>query len=136
MIDAEYEELDDGSSELDLADTDNLPWLESDADDEDAGGLDVGQILGFAGGLILLLAVVVGAALLGGCAVTPPPTDLAEQARYLERMDEVLAGLKNIRASIPDPWWFIDDGVSTDLSWDEIDRCLERCHQTDFWTAP
>jgi hypothetical protein len=61
MIDAEYEELDDGSGELDLADTDNLPWLESDADDEDAGGLDIGQILGFAGGLILLLAVVVGA---------------------------------------------------------------------------
>ena len=61
MIDAEYEELDDGSGELDLADTDNLPWLESDVDDEDAGGLDVGQILGFAGGLILLLAVVVGA---------------------------------------------------------------------------
>jgi hypothetical protein len=61
MIDAEYEELDDGTGELDLADTDNLPWLESDADDEDAGGLDIGQILGFAGGLILLLAVVVGA---------------------------------------------------------------------------
>lgn len=61
MIDAEYEELDNGSSELDLADTDNLPWLESDADGEDAGGLDIGQILGFAGGLILLLAVVVGA---------------------------------------------------------------------------
>jgi SPOR domain len=61
MIDAEYEELDDGSGELDLADTDNLPWLESDVDDEDAGGLDIGQILGFAGGLILLLAVVVGA---------------------------------------------------------------------------
>jgi len=61
MIDAEYEELDDGTGELDLADTDNLPWLESDADDEDAGGLDIGQVLGFAGGLILLLAVVVGA---------------------------------------------------------------------------
>jgi SPOR domain len=61
MIDAEYEELDDGSGELDLADTDNLPWLESDVDDEDAGGLDIGQILGFAGGLILLLAMVVGA---------------------------------------------------------------------------
>jgi SPOR domain len=61
MIDAEYDELGDGNGELDLADTDNLPWLESDADDEDAGGLDVGQILGFAGGLILLLAVVVGA---------------------------------------------------------------------------
>jgi hypothetical protein len=61
MIDAEYEELDDGTGELDLADTDNLPWLESDADDEDAGGLDIGQVLGFAAGLILLLAVVVGA---------------------------------------------------------------------------
>jgi hypothetical protein len=61
MIDAEYEELDAGDGELDLADTDNLPWLESDADDEDAGGLDIGQILGFAGMLVLVLAAVVGA---------------------------------------------------------------------------
>lgn len=61
MIDAEYEELDAEDGELDLADPDNLPWLESDADDEDAGGLDIGQILGFAGGLIVLLAAVVGA---------------------------------------------------------------------------
>jgi hypothetical protein len=65
MIDAEYEELgaDDGqlAGELDLADTDNLPWLESDEPDEDAGGLDTGQILGFAGLLIVLLAAVVGA---------------------------------------------------------------------------
>ncbi|MFN4019529.1 MAG: SPOR domain-containing protein [Erythrobacter sp.] len=61
MIDAEYEELDVGEDELDLADTDNLPWLESDADDEDVGGLDIGQILGFAGVLILVLAAVVGA---------------------------------------------------------------------------
>lgn len=61
MIDAEYEELDAGDGELDLADTDNLPWLESDADDEDAGGLDVGQILGFVGVLLVLLAAVVGA---------------------------------------------------------------------------
>jgi hypothetical protein len=61
MIDAEYEELDEADGELDLADTDNLPWLESDEDDEDAGGLDTGQILGFAGLLIVLLAAVVGA---------------------------------------------------------------------------
>lgn len=61
MIDAEYEELDVGEGELDLADTDTLPWLESDADDEDVGGLDIGQILGFAGVLILVLAAVVGA---------------------------------------------------------------------------
>lgn len=60
MIDAEYEELDAGDGELDLADTDNLPWLESDEEDEAAGGLDTGQILGFAALLIVLLAVVVG----------------------------------------------------------------------------
>jgi hypothetical protein len=61
MIDAEYEELDAGEGELDLAGSDSLPWLESDADDEDAGGLDVGQILGFAGVLLVLLAAIVGA---------------------------------------------------------------------------
>jgi hypothetical protein len=61
MVDAEYEELNEADGELDLADTDNLPWLESDADDEEAGGLDIGQILGFAGVLVVLLAAVVGA---------------------------------------------------------------------------
>lgn len=60
MIDAEYEELEAADGELDLAETDSLPWLESDAEDDDAGGLDTGQILGFAAGLILLLAAVVG----------------------------------------------------------------------------
>ena len=38
MIDAEYEELDEGAgelgAELDLANTDNLPWLESDEEEE------------------------------------------------------------------------------------------------------
>jgi hypothetical protein len=58
MINAEYDELDTG--ELDLADTDNLPWLESDEEDADAGGLDTGQVLGFATGLVLLLGAVVG----------------------------------------------------------------------------
>ena len=61
MVDAEYEELDEGEGELDLADTDNLPWLESDEEDEDAGGLDIAQILGFAAVLVVLLAAVVGA---------------------------------------------------------------------------
>jgi SPOR domain len=60
MIDAEYEELNEPDGELDLADTDSLPWLESDAEDEDAGGLDTSQILGFATGLVLLLGAVVG----------------------------------------------------------------------------
>jgi hypothetical protein len=60
MIDAEYEELNDDSSELDLSSSDSLPWLESDEDDSDAGGLDAGQIMLFAAGLVALLGVVVG----------------------------------------------------------------------------
>jgi hypothetical protein len=60
MIDAEYEELNEPEGELDLADTDSLPWLESDEEDESAGGLDTAQILGFAAGLLILLGAVVG----------------------------------------------------------------------------
>lgn len=60
MIDAEYEELDGQGDELDLAATDSLPWLESDEDYEDAGGLDTAQIIGFAAGLLVLLGAVVG----------------------------------------------------------------------------
>lgn len=60
MVDAEYEELNEADGELDLADTDSLPWLESDEEDEDAGGLDTGQIMLFAAGLVALLGVVVG----------------------------------------------------------------------------
>ncbi len=63
MIEAEYEELhEDGEGlggELDLADTDSLPWLESDEDDEDAGGVDTWQIISFAGVLLALLAAVI-----------------------------------------------------------------------------
>ena len=60
MIDAEYEELTDEGSELGLASTDSLPWLESDEDDADAGGLDAGQIVLFVAGLIALAGVVLG----------------------------------------------------------------------------
>ena len=60
MIDAEYEDVDDAEAALGLADTDNLPWLESGDDDEDAGGLDPGQIMLFAAGLVALLGAVVG----------------------------------------------------------------------------
>ena len=64
MIDAEYEELDEGadgrSDELDLAETDSLPWLEADDEDEGTGGLDAGQIMLFAAGLVALAAVIIG----------------------------------------------------------------------------
>ena len=60
MIEAEYEELNDDGGELDLANTDSLPWLESDEDESEAGGLDPGQIMLFAAALVLLLGAVVG----------------------------------------------------------------------------
>ncbi|MBU7579372.1 MAG: SPOR domain-containing protein [Porphyrobacter sp.] len=64
MVDAEYEELNEGGeglgNELGLTDTDSLPWLESDEDDEEAGGIDTSQIMLFAAGLVALLGTVVG----------------------------------------------------------------------------
>ena len=64
MIDAEYEELDQGAEglgdELDLASTENLPWLESDEEDEDAGGFDMMRLIGFFAGLFALGAVIIG----------------------------------------------------------------------------
>lgn len=60
MIEAEYEELRDDDGELDLADTDSLPWLESEDEDEDAGTIDGWQIAGFLAGAAGLLAALVG----------------------------------------------------------------------------
>ncbi len=59
MIEAEYEDLGEADGELDLAATDSLPWLESDEEDEDAGGVDVMQIVGFVALLLALLGAVV-----------------------------------------------------------------------------
>ncbi|MFO6445792.1 SPOR domain-containing protein [Erythrobacter sp. NE805] len=60
MIEAEYEDIPEDGGELDLADTDSLPWLESDEEDEEAGGIDTWQIVGFVGLLLALGAAVVG----------------------------------------------------------------------------
>jgi len=54
MIDAEYEEIDDGMDQLDLAGDDSLPWLEADVDDDRSGAVDRSQIIG----LIAVLAAV------------------------------------------------------------------------------
>lgn len=60
VIDAEYEEIDE-NSELDLSAGDSLPWLEGDEEDEDAGGIDTAQVIGFAAILVALLVGIVGA---------------------------------------------------------------------------
>ena len=68
MVEAEFEEIEDGDergenareAQLDLTDDDSLPWLESDEEDEDAGGFDVAQFLGFFALLLVLLGATVG----------------------------------------------------------------------------
>ncbi|MCR9179866.1 MAG: SPOR domain-containing protein [Erythrobacteraceae bacterium] len=106
MINAEYEELDVAEGELDLADTDNLPWLESDEEDEDAGGLDIGQIIGFAALLFVLLAAVVSAVwyvsnrAAGNQAVADGSTIAAPEGPFKERPEnpggKTFAGTGNV----------------------------------------
>lgn len=59
--------------------------------------------------------------------------DHVERARYVEKMASALAGAGDIRASIPESWWWFDDGVPADVTWDEITRCLNRFRHDDFW---
>lgn len=59
MVQGEYEEHTGAGDELDLAASHSLPWLESYEEDEDAGGIDVMQVFGFAALLIALLVAVV-----------------------------------------------------------------------------
>ncbi len=61
IIEAEYEEVGDADSQLDLSEDDSLPWLEADEDDETAGGVDTTQVVGFVAILITILILVVGA---------------------------------------------------------------------------
>ena len=61
IIEAEYEEVGDADSQLDLSEDDSLPWLEADEDDEAVGGVDTTQIIAFALILITILVLVVGA---------------------------------------------------------------------------
>ncbi|MEL6709850.1 MAG: SPOR domain-containing protein [Pseudomonadota bacterium] len=60
IVDAEYEEIEGTSEELDFAESDSLPWLESDEEDEGAGGVDRTQMIAF-----LALLAVIGASVIG-----------------------------------------------------------------------
>ena len=62
--------------------------------------------------------------------------DHVEQGRYRTKLAAALETLADIRVSIPDSWWFFDEGVPADISWNEIVACLERCHREDFWNTP
>jgi hypothetical protein len=61
MVEAEFDEIEQNESELDLSEDDSLPWLEANEEDDAAGDLDTTQIIGFAVLLLALLAAVIGA---------------------------------------------------------------------------
>lgn len=63
-------------------------------------------------------------------------SDHIERERYGVRLHEALLKLVGIRANIPDSWWYVDEGVPADITWDEIGTCLERCRREDFWNTP
>lgn len=53
--------------------------------------------------------------------------------QYQTRMVSALERLPAIRASIPESWWWVDEGVPASVSWEAISACLERCRRDDFW---
>ncbi|MDQ1815026.1 hypothetical protein RBA41_17140 [Massilia sp. CCM 9210] len=62
--------------------------------------------------------------------------DHLERERYQARLVALLPKLVDIRATIPDSWWYVDDGVPADITWGEIESCIERCRREDFWNTP
>lgn len=63
-------------------------------------------------------------------------SDHLQREHYASKLEAILPRLAGIRANIPDSWWFVDDGVPADVTWDEIETCLQRCRQEDFWNTP
>ena len=63
-------------------------------------------------------------------------SDHFERERYQSKLKAILQKLESIRATIPESWWYVDDGVPADLTWDEIQTRLESCRREDFWNAP
>ncbi|NMG49001.1 hypothetical protein GO613_12915 [Azoarcus communis] len=62
--------------------------------------------------------------------------DHVERERYRIKLSVALEKLADIRVSIPDVWWFVDDGVPADVTWDEVLKCVERYQREDFWNTP
>jgi hypothetical protein len=54
----------------------------------------------------------------------------------VQRLESLLTSLPTLRASIPEPWWWLAEDVPAQVSWDAITDSLERCRSADFWNLP
>lgn len=59
--------------------------------------------------------------------------DLDLRQHYLARIEGCLQQLQGVRDSIPDSWWWRDEGVPADITWNEIEVVLLRARQPQFW---
>lgn len=60
-------------------------------------------------------------------------SDLDLREHYRARIESCLQQLQEVRDSIPDRWWWLDDDVPADVSWEEIEVVLLRARQPQFW---
>ena len=94
IIDAEFNEIEDTSDELDLAEDDSLPWLESDDDYVEAGGVDTAQLVGLIAVLLVIGLIVVGGIYFfsnynrGPVQIADGSTIEAPEGPYKERPEE------------------------------------------------
>ena len=63
-------------------------------------------------------------------------SDHFQRELYARKLEAILPKLADIRANIPDSWWYVDEGVPANVTWDEIEACLQRCRREDFWNTP
>ncbi|MEO1729178.1 MAG: SPOR domain-containing protein [Pseudomonadota bacterium] len=94
IIDAEFNEIEDTGDELDLAEEDSLPWLESDDDHVQAGSVDTAQMVGLIAVLLAIGLIVVGGVYFfsnynrGPVQVVDGSTIEAPEGPYKERPEE------------------------------------------------
>ena len=93
MIGSDYDGIESGGEELDFAESDSLPWLESEEEDDQAGAVDKTQMLAFIALLAVIAISVIGAVYLvsnynrGPVAVPDGSLIEAPEGPYKERPD-------------------------------------------------